>query len=189
MLDESARRDFMLWMRDLGRESDRAFAVLAAAYLEEALGDLLREVMRPEDGEDLLRGSPLRGMWARTRVAYAFGLISEAEAEALDGIRSVRNDFAHEHGEIRFTDGPIGEKIAHLELPGVPEPTLRFDRDNRPSGVRQHFHAIALSLASVLRRRQVLASEVDPPRPPGDVAADEDARAFRRSGAPREGED
>jgi len=88
-------------------ESDRAAAVLAAAYLDHLLGELISATMtaEPEEVEEMLfqKGNgPLGTFSARIDTAYCLGLLSRDERGDLHLIRKIRNDFAHKLAGMSF---------------------------------------------------------------------------------------
>lgn len=81
-------------------ESDRACAVLGAAYLDFLLGKVLvRAMTRGEEVADRLLykvDAPAGTLSARIGLAYGLGLIDEESRDDLHRIRDLRNDFAHD---------------------------------------------------------------------------------------------
>ncbi len=87
--------------------SDRAFAVLGAAYMDELLEELLRATFI-EDAEatERLLGmtGPIGSNGARYNLAYSLALISKEERDDLKTIARIRNRFAHEYSAVGFDD-------------------------------------------------------------------------------------
>jgi mannitol operon repressor len=105
---------------ELGEESDRAMAVLAAAYMDHLLGNLIISVMTVEDKEveDLLfdgPNAPLGSFSSRINMAYCLGLLSRNQRKDLDIIRKVRNQFAHEFIGVSFDTEGIANRCRELE--------------------------------------------------------------------------
>lgn len=101
----------------LSAESDRGCALTAAAYLDEGLATLLRNRLVQDKGNiDALinRGRPLSTFSARIRIAYAVGLISKDCMSDLNTIRDIRNEFAHLHGPVSFSDQSIAHRCRNL---------------------------------------------------------------------------
>src|ERR1700752_5029038 len=85
--------EFSAWLEEFQKESDRACGVLAAAFLDSLLGDLLKRYCRDDPNA---RGFiQQRDLWSRIELTFALGLISKLEQDDLHLIRSVRNEFAH----------------------------------------------------------------------------------------------
>jgi DNA-binding MltR family transcriptional regulator len=85
-------------VEDLGRETDRGCALLAAAFLDDVLDVMLRAafVDAPEAvGRILGTGRPLESFGARTHLAFCIGLLGTDVYADLNLIREIRNDFAH----------------------------------------------------------------------------------------------
>jgi hypothetical protein len=81
----------------LRRESDRAVAVLAPAYADALLEDLLRAFLVAGKSADTLLAvdGALGTFSSRIEVAHALGLIRDATHHDLELLRRIRNDFAH----------------------------------------------------------------------------------------------
>ncbi len=112
-----AMQDYMELRVRLAAESDRGCALTAAAYLDESLATLLRNRLVQDKGniEALInRGRPLSTFSARIRIAYAVGLISKDCMSDLNTMRDIRNDFAHLHGPVSFSDQSIAHRCRNL---------------------------------------------------------------------------
>jgi len=98
------------------KESDRAAAVLAAAFLESFLGDYLRAffVDDPEPAKLLEENRLLGSFGARAQVAYAFGLVTPAVASDLRYIGKIRNLFAHDISELSFSSPRVKDLCGNL---------------------------------------------------------------------------
>jgi DNA-binding MltR family transcriptional regulator len=86
----------------LVKESDRGLLLVSVSYLEEALEDLLRAVfsMKSVTAKSVIEPlfgplGPLATFSAKTRIAYAFGVIRERDYLDLEVLRRLRNQFAH----------------------------------------------------------------------------------------------
>lgn len=101
--------DFDEFLQEFQRESDRAAAILGAAYIDARLEELLRAkfVSGPKFVEDLITGQGgLSSFSARIGVAYAVGLIDSIVALDLHLVRRIRNDFSHKRQGLSF-DTPV----------------------------------------------------------------------------------
>ena len=81
-------------------ESDRAAAILAASFLDDYLGQFLKEFMINDQKvcNKLLKGlGPLASFSARRECAYAFGYINKYTRNNIKHIANIRNKFAHSH--------------------------------------------------------------------------------------------
>ncbi len=106
-------QDFNDFLREFQAESDRAAAILAAAYLDDLLSRLLLAsfVDDSRSCRDLVNGErSLSSFAARIAACYAFGLVSESERFDLDQVRDIRNKFAHERQGLTFVDESISAK-------------------------------------------------------------------------------
>ena len=98
-------------------ESDRGCALFAAAYLDMALGKLLRAcfVQSNKLNEDLFVGqNPLSTFSPMTKFAFYLGKISASERKDLDTIRLIRNELAHNAKKLTFTDQAINMRCGNL---------------------------------------------------------------------------
>lgn len=85
--------------REQERGSERGVVLVCSSMAEELLRRVLIEFMA--DGADersLFEGpaAPLQGLSARTKLAFAMGLVSSRQVVWLDLLRSIRNKFAHQ---------------------------------------------------------------------------------------------
>ena len=104
-------------IEELASESDRASAIVAAAFLDEHLRDFLMHyfVDDEEASNNLLSNErPLGTFGARIRLFYSLGFASKKTLKALLLIKDIRNDFAHDlHGR-SFEDPDIKAKCKKL---------------------------------------------------------------------------
>jgi len=133
-------------------ESDRAAAVLAAAYLDHLLGELIAATMavEPAEVEELLyqKGNgPLGTFSARTNTAYCLGLFSKDETRDLHLIRKIRNDFAHKLVDMSFASQEIANRCRELKGARI---------GGHPSSPRESFSkaAVRLMVDIILRIRE-----------------------------------
>lgn len=117
-------------LTELLKESDRAVCVLAAAYLEELLGECIRKsLIAPHNPkEDWLLNRTLSSLRNKIEMCYRLGLIDEKTVQALHEIRKLRNDFAHNtflQGSLR-----VGAAKKRASLPDLESPHHR-NRINR----------------------------------------------------------
>lgn len=94
-----ALKDYSAMRKEFDHASDRAVAILGAAYVEDAVLDaLLAEigVENPKIIEELLgNGAPFSTFSNKVIMASALGLIGPRTRGDLDRIRRVRNECAH----------------------------------------------------------------------------------------------
>lgn len=112
-----AIEDFSAFRMALSRESDRGCALFAAAYIDKALGDLLKACMvqhRKLDEELFVGQNPLSSFSSRIKLAYYLGKIAPSERKDLDTIRSIRNEFAHHANLLSFEDQSIRDRCNNL---------------------------------------------------------------------------
>jgi DNA-binding MltR family transcriptional regulator len=144
----------------LGKETDRGCALLAASYIETALGHLIQSVLLEDKNliKDMFTGTgPLATFSSRINMAYLLGLIGRKAMGDLHIIRKIRNDFAHKPEDIKFTDEPIASRCRELHhgfLEETPPP-------------RKKFMHVSLGVVGVIHgvtkhgKRPVMPSDVD----------------------------
>jgi DNA-binding MltR family transcriptional regulator len=98
-------------------ESDRGAAILGAALVEDGLRELLRSVIVNHNDDDLFNGRDalFKTLHSKTIAVHALGLCDKEYAKDIDTIRSIRNDFAHELQELKFSQSPILDKCRKLD--------------------------------------------------------------------------
>jgi len=103
---------------ELHRESDRAAAVLGAAYLDECLRELITSFLIDNEKEvDQLLKRSLLTFGSRIRASYCMGLISEDEHHDLQTIRDIRIGFAHDLHGLSFSTPWIIDLCNALQHP------------------------------------------------------------------------
>ena len=126
--------------RELEAQSDRGAAILAAAFIDVHLADVLMYVFRAnlskDDDKALFddANGPLASFSSRIKMAHALGVIGDKTRADLNLIRKVRNEFAHKIKVRSFNEPPISDICRSLQLAdislfgGTPptEPRARF---------------------------------------------------------------
>ena len=94
--------DWNQFYEELQNESPRAAVIIAGAFLESQLRDLLSSFLVDDPkvvgellGSDKKADRPLSTFSSRTKAAYCLGLISRSIYDDLETIRKIRNKFAH----------------------------------------------------------------------------------------------
>lgn len=91
------------------------------AIFEDILQESLEGCMRPLSSKmraRLFEGyGPLSTFAARTDVAYAFNLLSEADYWDMQIIRKIRNEFAHSRETMGFEKSKIEAMVARMQKP------------------------------------------------------------------------
>ncbi len=91
-------KEFVGFLPELNKESDRGCVMVACSYLDELLRrTLLAFLVEVPTSVDLVEGfnAPLGTMSTRAAAAYSLGLIREKEFKELEILRRLRNRFAH----------------------------------------------------------------------------------------------
>ncbi len=156
MRDED-RKDFAAFLAEFQDETDRGAALVGAALIDQKLADTLQAFMvKSKLVDELINGgdAPLGSLSARTKAAFALGLIDSHELHECDIIRKVRNEFAHRAHGISFADGKIRRLCDRLksDLPGSREVYA-----GNPRGV--FVNAVVLTVVRLTYRAEFVASE------------------------------
>ena len=109
-------------VNEFKNESERHLVILGSAKLEDLLFNLLerRLLESPTNNDTLFRGTgALSTFSARSEMAYRLGLISKPFLDALNSIRKVRNEFAHQF-DASLLEGGNEERISQL-VSGIKE--------------------------------------------------------------------
>ena len=107
------------WLEEFQGESDRACAVLAAAFLDQLLEKLLRAFFidnKKVISKLLYDQRPLGNFSSRIHAAFALDLIADVEYRDLHLIRKIRNDFAHQLVGLSFKSSKIENRCLELQI-------------------------------------------------------------------------
>ena len=153
MADQAKREQWQEWLEEFQAESDRACAVLGAAFLDEQLRALLEAFLVndtkrvPDLFEDA--AGPLATFSSRISMAYALGFLAPSEVRDLDLIRKIRNEFAHQLHGVSFASATVASRCA--ELTGWHVVT----RYSGPLGPRDYFVLSVVMLANFIAIRRL----------------------------------
>ena len=108
-------------VKGIDDESDRGCVLIAAAFIEDQLEQLLRgrfcdsRHCQKHSVNELFRlMGPLSSFSAKTHMAYALTLISKNDFTAINSIRKIRNDFAHKFEEASFEDRQTRDHVSNI---------------------------------------------------------------------------
>ena len=169
-IDNSRALEVISLRTTLSSESDRGCSLMAAAYLDMQLGELLKAFLVDDKRlvNELFRHTGALGTFSsRIDLAYSLGLISKGDRRNLHLIRKIRNDFAHVHLRLDFNNESISARCNELSHHGLPkdwEPRHKFIRTTL---------AIAASIHSQLRNSEHIQS-------PPDVSEDDMKEIFKQ---------
>ena len=116
---DAQTKHFMGLMEEIKTQSDRAAAIVAAAFIDERLRQYLSRFLidKPKEVEELFGfDRPLGSFGSRIRVAYCLGLLDDNEYHDLKIIQDVRNAFAHELHGLTFADPWVAQRCRELML-------------------------------------------------------------------------
>lgn len=119
----------------LQSESDRATALMAAAFLEDYLGKLISHHMIDDESINktvFSHNGPLGTFSAKIDMAYMLALISPLVRKDLHLLRKIRNEFAHTAKPLDFTTHRIKSRCEEFKCAGLPpkndKPRTKFNR-------------------------------------------------------------
>lgn len=127
-------------------ESDRGAVLVACCYLEDKIGEALRDRLVAGTGLDRLfegGNAPFGTFSARIAGAHALGLVDDEGFRHLEMIRKIRNHFAHELNA-SFEDPKIADRCNAFE-PTDPDSLAALQR-NDPKSNRDRFLFAAVAL-------------------------------------------
>lgn len=128
-----ANEEMIQLTAEINRETDRAAVILAGAYLDVLLKDLIKSIMvgEPEVIEELVGrvDAPLGTFSSRIKASYCLNLITTEERANLEWIRKIRNGFAHRLVGVSLDVSPMREWVGLLTVsdPNI-EPTSRREK-------------------------------------------------------------
>ena len=117
---------------ELSVENDRSAVILGAARLDIGLRHLLEHVLAPNTStrDELLdNDGPLSSFSARIQMSFRLGLITADFVRALNLVRKIRNDFAHEASGASLTSGAHHDRVRELSRPFIRQPGYCKYRD------------------------------------------------------------
>ncbi len=111
--------------QEFQEESPRAAVILAGAFLDTLLTDLLTSFMIENDrAVDELLGKTKNfedtvtsSFAAKIKISYCLGIISNIEYHDLNRIKNIRNRFSHEIHGYSFENNDIIKNCNELEIP------------------------------------------------------------------------
>ena len=116
------REDWNEFFTEFANESDRAAAVLSAAYIDELLKNLIANFLVDDEKvvEKLLDPkksphAPLGTFSARITAAFCLGLIDRVQYDDLNIIRQIRNLFAHSLHGVTFKSAEVVKEVKKLK--------------------------------------------------------------------------
>jgi DNA-binding MltR family transcriptional regulator len=110
---------FILFRRELEKESDRGMALLAAAFLDNQVEEMIKSKLLGNDKhlKQMFQFNGALGTFSsKINLGYSIGLISKSCHNDLDIIRRIRNEFAHSMEIISFGDQKIIDLSNNFQL-------------------------------------------------------------------------
>ena len=169
---EELPAEVKLFREALSAESDRGCALFAAAYLDQALSDLLyvSVVHEPKKIEKELFdfNGPFGTFSSRIKMAYYLGKISKITRRDLDLMRNIRNKFAHHPSVVSFNDESVAKQCRELSF------TFR----EKKASPRLHFLG---AVFGVLSKVHIATFTAEAPEVKADDGPSEEAKAKHRA--------
>ena len=139
---------FMIYLKELQKETPRGAVVLSGVVLADLLGKTLENyLINHKDVKGLLYGgisAPLGTFSARILMAFGLRLIDEKEYQNLQVLRKIRNHFAH-NLQASFDDQKIKDLCKLLDVSGMLPHAI-----DTPA---KKYNSVATMLAVILRNR------------------------------------
>ena len=148
-------------------ETDRGCALMAAAFLDERIMDLIKAnlVSDARLAQKAFDASgPLGSFSSRIDMAYLMGLIPKNALRDLHLLRKIRNDFAHVSDKLTFETPLISDRCGALFFIGEP-------RDRPP---RAQFVSAMMGIVGLIEA-QIIISKHAEPEPDHDIYAPSEA--------------
>lgn len=139
------------FIASLYQETDRGCVLIAAAFLDDALSELLKKNLIKDKKvlNRLFESNQAFGDFSsKIDITYALGLISKNVCQNLHLIRKIRNDFAHISDPIGFEHPPIKSRCNELTL-------HTYESNVKP---RRIFTRVVSSILAVLHVEKVISS-------------------------------
>jgi len=120
---EEANKRLMALIEEMSGESDRAVAIVGAAWVEEALTDSILSFLQPHDESHkrlFSSNAPLGSFSSKIDLSRVLGILSDIIWADLHRIRKIRNEFAHriahktDNTRLTFATGHIADKCLAL---------------------------------------------------------------------------
>lgn len=144
------------------KESDRGYALIMAAWLDDALCEAIRGrfIDHTASADELLVGdSPLATFSSRIKIAVCLGLIDDRVKRDLNIIRAIRNEFAHQRGDLSFESPTVMSRCGSLglldEIRSPDEKSKVITPRNRFMLVASHLLMYLIEIANEIVRPQI----------------------------------
>ncbi|WP_052316167.1 MltR family transcriptional regulator [Sinorhizobium fredii] len=115
-------KEFLEFLPELNKESDRGMVLIATSYLDELLKRVLLSFFREDRASEILVegfNAPLGSFSTRIVACTALGLINDHERQEADCVRKIRNHFAH-NVHVTFEDRNIKDLCSNLKMAAQP---------------------------------------------------------------------
>jgi hypothetical protein len=129
--EEARRQRILELMREFEDQGDRVVSIVAGAYLDQLLCDLLQATAKVNEKIiDEYLCENLGSFYKRINVCAKVELITSDEKHDLHKIREVRNSFAHVFSDLTFGDERMASRCESLRVAQI---------DGRPETSRECF--------------------------------------------------
>lgn len=151
--------------RENASGTERGLVLVWAAMLDEMLCRLLeRFLVDDKVTQRVLRGGPgdpLTSFSSRTKVAFSLGLIAKDEMQAIDKVRTIRNDFAHKVG-VSLQDKSFRSKCEDLYSKTVGDAATFEARHFYSAGCARLLLVLSNRITEIERERCQKRTEIKP---------------------------
>jgi len=137
-------------------ESERAAVILAAARLDVDLERLLKHLLVPHPGgnDPLFDGDRMLGTFsAKISFAHRLGAIDSGFEHAIQILRKIRNDFAHqldqEHLSSHRQKGRVLELVRWAEKTSIYQDVFGLFKDTMPQS-KEHFQFVTCTVCMIV---------------------------------------
>lgn len=144
------------FMLSLSKETDRALVIIVAAVLDEKLKEILGAFLVGGKESEIFLKRNLQNFDTTNRAAFCLGLISKREYRLINGIRTLRNSFAHTFVTGDF-DGTLESKKSEV-FDMVTRFLPAYDKRDFKSS-REAFEVIVIDIVASIWERD---SEIEP---------------------------
>ena len=155
-IEKLRREDWNGFLKEFQGESDRAAAILGAAFIDEQLRFLLETFLIDDSESKNLLDTAIRGIAVRTKTVFCLGFLSPLEYRDTWHIIDIRNRFAHRLHGLTFKDPEIMAQCDSLELPSkiIPSNWKATSRDKYVISTQQISTWIALRRVGIKEDRR-----------------------------------
>jgi DNA-binding MltR family transcriptional regulator len=163
MKDNAA--SFTAFFTEFKNESERAIVVLTAARLDYLLFQLLHKYVIPNVSktDDFFENQgPGSSFSNKIMLCYRLGLIDRQFTQALNLIRRIRNDFAHEATACTLSKGSHADRVEALTAPYRNLEIFKYFQKMCFEGVDRHRSHYMIMVGILMMRLEYIIENITP---------------------------